>query len=492
MRRGRRALRTHGRRGRSALLSMVVVGLLTACSGSKLPSRPNILLLTVDTLRADHLSSYGYARATSPVLDQLASEGVRFTLAQAQWPKTAPSFASLMTATYPKDNGVVRRVGMPIPCSLRLLAEELSELGYSTGAVVANGALSRDFFFDQGFGNYVEAWKGARTEQEIEEATRAGRVTDLALELLARLDGEKPFFLWVHYLDPHFPYRPPESWQDRFQDDGVFPPRPAMKVDLDRHRQVHGGIGASQVLSGRSDLDFYVARYDAEIAYTDHEIGRLLDVLRERGLYDEMLTIFTSDHGEALGDHDYYFDHGALPFQDCTRVPLAVRFPGVFAPRVDSDAVELLHLAPTMLELAGAELPRGEWAQGRSLVGRLRGRTSGAGTLAFSESGYTRHRRWMKSVTDGRFKLVWAPAIQDQRQLDGPGIAYLLFDLEADPDELRNLAASRPEEVERLGRSLRAWFAAAPFAVHRDPDVCGAPREAAPETLEQLRALGYL
>ena len=120
---------------------------------------PNILLVTVDTLRADHLSAWGYERATSPSIDRLASEGVRFDLAQTQWPKTGPSFTSIFTSTYPKDNGIVRQIGIPVPCSFTLLAEALQRAGYGTHAVVANGAVGREFYFDQGFETFLESWK---------------------------------------------------------------------------------------------------------------------------------------------------------------------------------------------------------------------------------------------------------------------------------------------------------------------------------------------
>ena len=474
------------------LLAILPAALLgAACRGPELPERPSILLLTVDTLRADHLSGYGYPRATSPVLDRLAAEGVRFSLAQTQWPKTGPAFASLLTATYPKDNGIVREIGTPLPCSRRLLAEELEDLGYQTRAVVANGAVGREFFFDQGFEEFVEAWKGAAGESDIEVATRAGHVTDLALDLVAGVDPKRPLFLWVHYLDPHMPYRPPEEAKDRFQDDGVFAPGAPLLVDRSKHRRVSGGIGRSQVIEGREDLAFYVARYDAEVAYTDREIGRLLDGLRARGLYDRMLTVFTADHGESLGDHDYYFDHGMLPFQDCMRVPLAVRWPGVVPPRVDDDAIELLDLAPTLLEAAGKRLDRGGWAQGSSRIGRLLGRERTAGELAFSEAGQATRRRWMKAVTDGRFKLIWVPTQQEQRRVAGVDVSFALYDLLADPGELRNVAAEHPEVVERLSRQLWTWFEASPFPVDTDSEECAA-RETAPETVEQLRALGYL
>ncbi|HEY6321453.1 MAG TPA: sulfatase, partial [Thermoanaerobaculia bacterium] len=339
-----------------------------------LPSPSNILLITVDTLRADHLSSYGYPRRTTPNLDRLAAEGVRFDQTAVQWPKTTPSFASMFTATYSKDNDIVRRVGIPVSCRFEMLAKVLKRRGYSTQAVVSNGALGSEFNFDQGFDTYVETWK--LTSHAGANPNQAEAVTRLAIGLLDGLGRDaragRPWFLWVHYIDPHFPYLPPGKWRDRFQGDR-FADRSRKVPISDRPKQQMGGIGREQVLDGRDDLAFYVARYDAAVAYADAQIGELLAEMRRRGLLGRTLTAFTSDHGESLGEHAYYFDHGRFGFQTCLRVPLILHYPGVLAARVDRQPVELLDLAPTLLEAAGASLPGGAWKQGHSLTRRLRG-----------------------------------------------------------------------------------------------------------------------
>lgn len=452
--------------------------------------RPDVLLLTIDTLRADHLSSWGYARGTSPNLDRLAAEGVRFASAQAQWPKTAPSFASLFSATYPKDNGVVRRVGMPIPCRLRVLAEEMKALGYQTHAVVANGALAREYFFDQGFDTYHEAWKD--TGPEAPEPTGARRITDLALERVDRLDPERPAFLWIHYIDPHAPYRPAREWRDEFQRDEHFRPGEIVPVDRKSRRRFVGAIGRSQVVDGATDRAFYVARYDAEIRYVDAEVGRLISGLEQRGRWQRMLTVMTSDHGESLGEHRYYFGHGMLAYQTCLHVPLVVRYPGALAPRVDTAPVELLHVAPTILELAGARLRDSRWAQGRSLVARLRGEEGGESSLAFSEAGYASDRMWLRAAFDGRFKLVFAPGPKDQRKMGRQGQAYTLFDLAGDPGELADASAAHPAALARLRTALAEWDREPRFRFERDAGECGGGRDVERSTVDQLRALGYL
>ena len=179
------------------------------CSPSSSEVQPNILLVTVDTLRADHLSSYGYPRATSPNIDKLAANGIRFDRPVVQWPKTGPSFASILTSTYPKDNGIVRKIGIRLPDRFRMLAEILQRQGYATHAVVANGALASDFNFDQGFDSYLETWKIDASTGDDPNGAEA--VTRKAETVINTLDPAKPFFLWVHYLDPHFPYTPPDA-----------------------------------------------------------------------------------------------------------------------------------------------------------------------------------------------------------------------------------------------------------------------------------------
>ncbi|MCP4204635.1 MAG: sulfatase-like hydrolase/transferase [bacterium] len=475
------------------LFSISSVLAMGACSKSRFPERPNILLITVDTLRADHLSSYGYPRATSPVIDALAAEGVLFENASVQWPKTGPSFASIFTATYPKDNGIVRKVGIPLPQGFRMLPEVLKDQGYETHAVVSNGAVGSEFGFGQGFDTYLESWKTPPPTPEADN-TAAATVNALANAIIEGLNGEKPYFLWVHYLDPHAPYTPPGEWSDRFQDDEWYSDEPKIAIRRDRPRMQMTGIGSSQVLDDRDDLGFYIARYDAEIAYADHHIGRLLETLEAKGLLDNTLTAFTSDHGESLGEHHYYFDHGRFGFQTCVRVPFIIHFPGIVPPGVDREPVELINLTPTLLEAAGVDLDDGSWMQGHSLEPRLwqEAPAPSAPMIAFTEAGYGENRKWLKVVRDRRFKLTNATVSSDQRWIGGEGVPWILYDLDNDPEELENVAERFPRELQRLRRQLRDWWNAPAFEVEIDEDDGGEAREMDETTREQLKALGYL
>lgn len=483
---------------------------MVGCGDPEPVTPPNIILITIDTLRADHLSSYGYPRATSPNIDALAAEGRRFAHARVQWPKTGPSFASIMTATYPKDNGIVRHVGIPLSCRFRTLAESLKDLGYATHAVVANGALAREFGFDQGFDTYVESWKADDVPEGL-DPDAAVAVNRLVDQTLAKIEGDGPVFLWVHYLDPHHPYTPPEDFRDRFVGDAHYDGSVRFEI-ADNANQEMVQVGRRKVLEGRDELDFYVARYDEEIASVDHEIGKLLGTLEAQGLLDNAVTVLTSDHGESLGEHYYYFDHGRFGFETCLHVPFVVRYPGHVEPAVDEAPVALIDLAPTLLAWAGAPLEDGRYMQGTSLVPRLTGQADDASAPAssdpagsdpvglpegfvFSEAGYASDRRWQRIATDQRYKLVHAPAGREQMWIGGRGVPFALYDLENDPGETKSVADENPREVERMTRALRRYWNAPRFDVLVEPEGCdgeAVENGMDPETEEQLRALGYI
>jgi arylsulfatase A-like enzyme len=478
---------------RAALaLPLAFLSLALGCGGGG-PEQANILLVTIDTLRADHLSMYGYERQTSPVLDALAAEGVRFDNATVQWPKTGPSFASIFTSTYPKDNGIVRKIGIPLPQKFLMLAEALRAQGYQTHAVVANGAVASDFNFDQGFDTYIESWQQPPRDDGA-DPNGAGVVNELVRSILDRFEPERPFFLWVHYLDPHFPYTPPGEWSDKFQNDEHFDPSERIPIDRSRDKFDMVKLGRKEVLDERDELAFYVARYDAEIAYNDAMLGELLETFRSEGMMDNTLTVFSSDHGESLGEHYYYFDHGRFGFQSCANVPLFFHFPGVIEPRVITDPVMMIDLTPTLLEFAGVELEDGEFMQGRSLMPRLMGADShdDRGGYVYGEAGYGRRDYWQRIVREGNYKFVFAREGGAQRWVTGEvGKPFALFDLENDPGETENLVDSQPEVAERLFRALNEWYRQ-DFEVLVDVNADGEEREMDEKTREQLKALGYL
>lgn len=479
----------------SILLAVAAIaGFGLGCSqdGGGAPS--SILLVTIDTLRADHLSVYGYGRPTSPVIDSLAAAGVRFEMPIVQWPKTGPSFASMFTSTYPKDNGIVRKIGTRLPDQFLMLAELLRQQGYATRAVVANGAVASEFNFNQGFDTYIESWK-LNPPEEGTDPTGAEMINQLVTTVMEGHSPEQPFFLWVHYLDPHSPYEAPAPWTDKFVDDPLADPEVKVDIDYERPRRQMTGIGREQVLAGRDDLAFYVSRYDSEIAYVDAKVGELLAWLTSRGLMDDTLTVVTSDHGESLGEHQYFFDHGRFSFQTCLRVPLIFHQPGVLAPRIDGAPVELLQLAPTLLEAAGLVLEDGRWMQGQSLWPRLLGReqTQSDTRYAFAEAGYAERPLWQRAVTDGRYKMVYAQDWGEQRWIAGKRRPFALFDLDSDPGETENMIGQGHEAEKRLQTALQKLWSAPPFEVRIEAtETDEGEEEMDEETRRQLKALGYI
>ncbi|HEX5044953.1 MAG TPA: sulfatase [Candidatus Polarisedimenticolaceae bacterium] len=432
---------------------------------------PSVLLITVDTLRADHLGAFGGKRDTSPNIDALAREGVRFDAAIAQWPKTTPSVTSLLTGTYGSRHGVVRKARQRVPAEHLLLPELLREAGYRSAAVLTNGNLGREFGFAQGFDTFRPLG-----------AERAERVSDGAVAWL-RSEGGKPgkFFLWLHYLDPHAPYRPPAPYDRMYVGDRFYAPQRVLPLDQDRE----GGLGSipfEAALPASQEAAYYVAQYDAEIRYTDAQIGRVLRELEALGLDGNTLVVFTADHGESLGEHDYWFQHGMLPYEDCLRVPLVLRGPKLGPPRVVTAPVELIRILPTVLDYAG--LPPSPQAQSQSLLPLLRDPSPRWPQVAYAEAGYADD--YQRILRGERYKLVLVPSAEDRAEM--AGTQFELYDLAADPGETRNLLAERPEVARALARDLLGWM-----------ETAGARGTATGETValdehadEQLRSLGYV
>jgi arylsulfatase A-like enzyme len=500
---------------------------------------PSIVLLTIDTLRADRLGVYGHAGARTPVIDALARRGVRFESATTPFPRTTPALASMMTGLLPWRHGS-REVGQPMTAELATLPSILDARGYITLGVSVNGAAGRAQNLHLGFDRFLDY-------QSFADHTAAG-VTDATIALLGgtfdhgtpAAPPAAPFLLWVHYIDPHYPYAPPESWRDQPAGQACrdLVARAGSDLVATAHLRMDLGGESSAALADCEAL------YDAEIAFTDFHVGRLLDALEARGLLANTYVVFTSDHGENLGEDGLYYEHGPSVHDASLRVPLIVAGPGV-EPRVDRAIARLEDLAPTLLALA--RVPTAEWPpfDGMDLSSRLLSGGGASPESAVAESGgallpesffylasghpgdrqcingsrfslcvdpgggqclydhvsdpFLRHdlsaghpdvmaallavkARWPagqareRTLRTARYKLVERP------RLEG-GWRAELYDLEADPGETRDLAVERPELSERLRGELDASFA----SVEPPPALELAPRE-----LEALRALGYV
>ncbi len=300
------------------------------------PKRPNIILITVDALRADYLGAYGYGKDTSPRIDAFAREALVFDNAYCTVPKTSASFASIMTGLHPFFHKT-----SPIQDYLRednlTLAEFLRKKGYETAAIVENANLSKAFKFNLGFESYTEVWKHVQGK-----AAATPYITAATREFLQR-PHRKPFFLWVHYIDPHAPYLPPAEF---VRYDGTRKGRDIARIE--KKIVVGGKEEKEKIKSGLSDENYFIALYEGCVRYVDDEIGKILETIQGR-FPDQTVVIISSDHGEELGEHNLFFDHGPLVFQSSIRVPLIVKVPGRPAGRVDR-AVSMMDIFPTVVE----------------------------------------------------------------------------------------------------------------------------------------------
>jgi arylsulfatase A-like enzyme/Flp pilus assembly protein TadD len=390
---------------RTSLWSTLCLSLLAACGGSATsPSKtssgpeatPNLLLITLDTTRVDRLGCYGYEAAETPNLDSLARDGARFTRAYAQVPLTLPSHASLMTGTFPPEHGIHDNGRDALGPELTTLAELFRTRGYRTGAFIAAVALDGSFGLDRGFDLYDDFLGEQSPDQPRLIQRRGDLVVDDALDWLKSSDA--PFFAWVHLYDPHARYEPPADF--------------AMEDP-----------------------------YDGEIAYMDAQIGRLLGWLDSSQLADQTLVIAIADHGESLGEHGES-THASFIYEGTQHIPLLLRCPGeVPEGLVCTDVVQQVDLLPTILELYG--WPRLGQVSGRSFVPALRGEEL-AQEPAYLESLYcAQNFGWspLRGLVQGKWKYLQAPEPE-------------LYDLEADPQEERNLAKERADLVEALARRL--------------------------------------
>ncbi len=453
---------------------------VVAC-GSEAPP-PNVLLVTVDTLRADHLGCYGYGRNTSPRLDELAQRSVLFEQALVQWPKTGPSVCSLMSSTYGSTSGVMRKTGkIPIPPEYDYLAEILQDAGYDTRAMVTNPSLSRLLNYDQGFDEYGEAFASPSLD--------ADRVIRFTQKMLLKRRLQEPWFLWVHFMEPHALYDPPDRFIAEFDGDEVYRADTRPPVPLDpgvlggnKTPRAFGEIEPAAYLEGFDQVRDYVVRYDAEIRFFDDEFGKFLDWMEAQEKLRNTVVVFTSDHGESLGDHDYYFQHGTYPYNACQRVPWLLALPEGAGKRVESP-VGLLDLVPTLLDVLG--LDPGWQFEGRSVLPFLDG--AGASLTkrpVFAESGY--RDQFTISVTQGRHKLIrfGDPGLAQERG----GHVYELYDFLDDPGETRNLVDELPDVVSSLRELLDPYMEEA----YRKTPATSSELDLGSEHSQQLEALGYV
>ncbi len=397
--------------------------------------RLNVVVVTIDTLRADHLRCYGYGKVETPVLDGLAASGALFERAFAQAPLTPPSHASIFTGTYPPVHKVRDTGGFVLPSSSVTLAKILQNQGWDTGAFIGAWVLKKTFGFNQGFAVYDDDMpKVVQSRDQIEEPERrAGDVVDRAIRWLDGREAGKPFFAWLHLYDPHMPYDPPQPFRQKYRD------RP----------------------------------YDGEVAYTDRELGRFLDALDRKSPPENTVVAVLSDHGESLGEHGEY-THGIFLYDSTLHIPLILRGPGVPAGTRVKQQVRSIDVMPTILALLGGQAPAS--CQGVSLIPALAGKPAATG-VSYAETLYPKmNMNWaeLRALRTDRWKCIRAPKPE-------------LYDLVADPGEEHNLLEQNPQEYRNLEQQLKAIAGIKDGQAERIEANLMDDR-----TVQQLKSLGYL
>jgi len=458
------------------LAAGILLGALGACSPAPRPA--SLLLITIDTVRADHLGAYGYSRPTSPRMDALAREGTLFRNTFAPVPRTTQSVATILTGLYPKHHRA-RGLFSFVPPANTTLAEILKERGYSTRAVVSNIFLQPGKGFEQGFDSYSNP-------RSRFDGDSSREITDEALEKIRSVSPGPPFFLWVHYLDPHWSYDPAPEFAEKF--DPGYNPSEAMKEMLEG--KFHKGDIIFNNPLAPEDRSHLVALYDGEIAQVDEQVGRLLDGIPPE-IRKDLLIVLTSDHGESLGEHGYSFAHGEYLYDGTLRVPLIFVFPGRIAAGTAEDrAAALMDIAPSILRLLG--LPDRPGMDGVPLFAPDADGFSPTGghDLLFAETDYqlihSANPRFFIPGVRGRWSSARRGPVKLIRIPKPGGDLHELYDLAADPEEERLLDASMNPSAPGLMRDLDGW------ADYEEGAGANIEETLSPEQRERLRSLGYL
>ncbi len=410
---------------------------------AQVPAKPalNVVLITIDTLRADHVGCYGYKQIKTPNIDALAGDGARFERAFAVVPVTLPSHSTMLTGTYPMLSGMHDFSGNKLSPLQPTLASVLKQAGYQTAAVVSAAVLDSRFGLNQGFDFYYDHFDFSRLDEaNLDEMERPGNIAaDVALDWLAK-NSQKSFFLWMHLYDPHFPYHPPEPYSREYAD------RP----------------------------------YDGEIAFADEQVGRLLKFLKEKGIYKNTVIVLCGDHGESLGEHGEK-THGFFIYNATMHVPLIIRVPGNAATEnVIADPVSLVDIMPTVLSAVGVEIP--SQVQGRNLFPETHHAEANRpiqgerDRILYGETFMPRiHFNWseLRASENTKYHFIDAPRPE-------------LYDLAKDPGEVHNLFAEKKAVAEEMRAQLagliRNYSAGKEMAEKTGLD---------PALMERLKALGY-
>jgi arylsulfatase A-like enzyme len=422
----------------------------------------NLVLFTLDTTRTDHLSVYGYRLKTTPNIDRIASEGIRFQEVYAPMPSTEPSHSTMFTSKFPISHGVLKN-GFTLSDQNVTMAEVLKQHGYQTAAVISSFPLNHKFGFSQGFDFYNDRlkgknpsltrkhWMGADVNGQFDR--RADSTTNQALKWLKeKRDPTKPFFLWVHYFDPHGPYDPPEPYRSKYK--------------------VAGSV-----------LDQMLSYYDGEIEFMDSQLARLVEYLDSNKLRDNTLLVIVGDHGEGLMQHGR-LEHGLLIYDEAVLVPLIFRMPSAISSgKAIQGPVSLVDLMPTVLHLMKIPVANLTF-QGKDLAPLI----EGGADPDFGRSIFLQRRLYETGaiednfvihglkfgIRSGRWKYI--EALEEGTKE--------LYDLQNDPGELHNIYDANVQVADQLATSLHSW--------EHQYATAGPNQQISKEDQERLNALGYI
>ena len=454
-----------------ALYGVLVLALLVGvfyCIKWWQGKKPNVLLISIDTLRRDHCTPYGYERNTTPSLKMLAEQGAVFDLAYSPSATTAPSHVTMLTSLYPVSHQVLDN-GWILTEKAYTLAEHLGAHGYQTAAFVSSSVLDKKFGFAQGFTLFDDDFSSSKSTvyqkfwDDLPEGLdrRADDTTRKVIDWLKQhRDPDQPFFLFIHYFDPHDPYVPPKEILSKLRPKG----------------------------KRLTKLENQILKYDGEIKFTDREIGKLLGTLEQLGLTEETLVVVTSDHGEGLGQHDHMY-HSINIYEEQVRVPLIFRYPAAIpAGSRFSEPVELVDLIPTILDLSNVT-SKGFSSQGQNLAKALRGKA----TLDADRPVYLYRKKFKGHCRkDLSGKPIWLEA--DKYGIRWENWKYIegkaektkeLFNFAEDPFELKNITGIFPEKGIELSSHIKDWKKDK-FRHEADGSVIS------DEDLKRLEALGYI
>jgi arylsulfatase A-like enzyme len=458
------------------LVVVVIAGLVVFGLGRNDKPIERIVLVTIDTLRADHLGCYGYIRDTSPFIDKVAQEGVRFAKLIAPMSTTVPSHSALFTARYPIQLGVIKN-GHKAGDDVLTMAEILKSKGYVTAAFTStNQFISANIH--QGFSFFHEPVDKNPTSRS------AAATVDAAFAWLKEADPNKKSFIWIHLFDPHLPLAAPDQYVNEIK--SLNDSKKAFQYLTEtQHLELDFFKGSKEQLLNR------VAKYDAEIMYSDHELKRFFDEYKKRGFDSNALWILASDHGEGLGAHNWW-RHGKHIYNAQLHVPLIFRFSSKkYAKRVVSRVVENIDIFPTVMELAHVDVKMAYPIQGESMVADIKGQATEAGrtNYAFTQR---RHYNHQKKRTEDQHKKNYEPGDAFAIQTDTYKYIYRtegpdeFFNMKSDPWEAKNILGSKPKFEKELKDKLISKFAQlkkdAPVKHKVVDDI----------TLEKLKGMGYV